>query len=282
MKLKVFFYLFFLHSLLSAQSIDFNSPKNIKSFADYLFCDGDYLRSIDEYERYLAFGKNDTIEFKIALGYVNMDKYQDAIDNFSKINNTSLFYESAKIERLKAYFLNEEYSQLISESDSVIKSESKFAVSAFKLRNFTLLLNETLPSKENFLFPFNEKEKKIVLPFYEFKNNPPYKSEALAGILSTIIPGAGKIYTQNYSDGITAFILTGLFGYLAYTNFDHHHDFRAWTFTGLGALFYAGNIYGSIASAQIFNAKVNFEIDNGIKIYLENNNYFTPNYDFCK
>ncbi len=50
-----------------SQNINFNSPENIKLFADYLFCDHDYLRAIDEYEKYLKFSDEDTVRFKIAI-----------------------------------------------------------------------------------------------------------------------------------------------------------------------------------------------------------------------
>jgi len=144
-----------------------------------------------------------------------------------------------------------------------------------------LLIKDDLPEKDKFLIPFVNDEKNTLSSFYDLKKKSPYKSEAIAGVLSAIIPGAGKIYTEDYGDGITAFILTGLFGYLAYTNFKHDHQARAWIFTAVGAGFYLGNIYGSIASAQIFNAKINFDFDEGVKFYLEEKNYFVPVYDFC-
>ncbi|MCW8960516.1 MAG: hypothetical protein OQK29_03065, partial [Ignavibacteriaceae bacterium] len=79
----------------------------------------------------------------------------------------------------------------------------------------------------------------------------------------------------------TALLATGLLAFLAYDNFRANHKTRAWIFTGLGAFFYSGNIYGSIAAAQIFNARVNFEFKEGIKLFLEQENYFLPQYDFC-
>ena len=51
---------------------------------------------------------------------------------------------------------------------------------------------------------------------------------------------------------------------------------------GFAAFFYTGNIYGSVAAAQIFNARIDFEFQNGLKIFLEQENYFLPEYDFCK
>jgi len=280
---KLFFFITLLSSLIFSQQNDFTSPQNIKLFADYLFCDKDYLRAIDEYEKYLSVFDDDSIQFKIAVGYSAMSDQPNAYKKFSSIKKTSSFYEQSKIEMLKSLYLQSIDSNFYSFADVLINSQSPFVNNAYRLKNTSMLLiKDELLDKEKFLIPFQDEEKNKLSNFYDLKNNPPYKSEAWAGILSSIIPGAGKIYTQEYADGITAFILTGLFAYLAYTNFEHDHPTRAWIFTAIGAGFYAGNIYGSVASAQIFNARVNFEFDEGVKLFLEEKNYFTPAYDFCK
>jgi TM2 domain-containing membrane protein YozV len=136
--------------------------------------------------------------------------------------------------------------------------------------------------REDFVSPFDENERNAVESFYDFKVDPHYKSLALAGTLSAIIPGSGKMYVGEWGDGITALLTTSLFAFLAYDNFRNDHTTRAWIFSGIGAFFYAGNIYGSIASAQIFNAKIEFEFNEGLNLFLEKNNYFLPEYDFCK
>jgi TM2 domain-containing membrane protein YozV len=281
--IKTFFFAVILSSIILPQQIDFQSPQNIKLFADFLFCDKDYLRAIDEYEKYLRLIDDDSIQFKIALGYSAMNDQNNAYYKLISTKATSPFYEQSKIEMLKSLYLKNIDSNFYSFADLMINSKSVYANNAYKLKNTSLLFfNDELPEKEKFLIPFVDEEEITLSNFYDLKNNPPYKSEALAGILSAIIPGAGKIYTEEYGDGITAFLLTGLFAYLAYTNFEHDHPTRAWIFTALGAGFYAGNIYGSVASAQIFNAKINFEFDEGVKLYLEKKNYYLPTYDFCK
>ncbi|MCU0406634.1 MAG: hypothetical protein MUE64_06635, partial [Ignavibacteriaceae bacterium] len=136
--------------------------------------------------------------------------------------------------------------------------------------------------EEKFISPFDEDERNSVLAFYDYKVEPKYKSPALAGVLSAIIPGSGKMYVSEWGDGITALVVTSLFAFLAYDNFNADHNTRAWIFTGLGAFFYAGNIYGSVASAQIFNARIDFEFNDGLKFFLKQRNYFLPEYDFCK
>jgi hypothetical protein len=205
------------------------------------------------------------------------------LQKFNLIFNSSPFYEQSRMEVLKSLFLQSADSLFYISADELINSNSPFSNNAHRLTNTSLLLiKNELPEKEKFLIPFENEERSVLINFYDSKKNPPYKSDVLAGILSAIIPGTGKLYTENYGDGITAFLLTGVFGYLAYTNFEHDHQTRAWIFTILGAGFYAGNVYGSVASAQIFNAKINFEFDEGVKLFLEEKNYFTPVYDFCK
>jgi TM2 domain-containing membrane protein YozV len=280
--LKLFFFIALLSSFIFSQKIDFNSPQNIKLFADYLFCDKDYLRAINEYEKYLSVVDDDSVHFKVAIGYSAINDQTNACKKFSSIQKTSSFYEQSKIEMLKSLYLQAADSSYLLCADILINSQSPFSNNAYRLKNSSvLLIKNNLPEKEIFLIPFENEEKNTVSNFYDLKKNPPYKSEVWAGILSAIIPGAGKIYTHDYGDGITAFIITGLFAYLAYTNFEHDHPTRAWIFTGIGAGFYAGNIYGSVASAQIFNARVNFEFNEGVRLFLEEKNYFVPAYDFC-
>jgi TM2 domain-containing membrane protein YozV len=279
---KIFFFIILFASLIFPQHIDFNSPQNIKLFADYLFCDKDYLRAIHEYEKYISLVDDDSVRFKIGLGYSAINDQSNAYKKFGVIKRTSPFYEESKIEMLKSLYLQKIDSSFLFYADTLISSESIYSQNAYKLKNTSfLIMTDNLPEKDKFLIPFTIEERTELSNFYDLKKNPPYKSKALAGILSAVIPGAGKIYTKNYGDGVTAFILTGLFAYLAYTNFDHDHLTRAWIFTAVGAGFYAGNIYGSVASAQIFNAKVNFDFDDGVKLFLEKKNYFIPTYDFC-
>lgn len=97
-----------------------------------------------------------------------------------------------------------------------------------------------------------------------------------------MVPGLGKVYTENYTDGLFAAILTGLFGYIAYTDFKADHKVRAWIFTGVSAFFYTGNIYGSVASAQIYNARIKFNFESDLHDFLEAFHYLSGIYNFCK
>lgn len=281
--MKVLLFQIIISAAVLAQNINFNSPENIRLFADFLFCDRDYLRAIDEYEKYLSYSDEDTIRFKIALAFSAIGDQYNAIKNFNSLQETSKLYQISRIEELKSLFNLKQFSQLNSKANELNQLKSDYSDIAKKIVNISYLLNnESMPSEKIFLEPFDVQEKTIVQNFYFQKTNPDYKSEVLSGVYSAIIPGLGKIYTENYSDGITSFLLTGLFSYLAYTNFNNDHPVRAWIFTLAGAGFYAGNVYGSIASAQIFNAKINFDFINDVYSFIEEKKYFIPEFDFCK
>ena len=103
--IKTFFFAIILSSIILPQQIDFRSPQNIKLFADFLFCDKDYLRAIEEYEIYLKIVDDDSIQFKIAIGYSAMSDFGNAVSKLSQIKKTSPFYEQSKIEMLKSLYL---------------------------------------------------------------------------------------------------------------------------------------------------------------------------------
>ncbi len=272
--------IFFPQNFNQDSSNIFHSPENIKKFADFLFCSKDYLRAIEEYEKYLNSYSDDTIVFKIGLAYSRMQKYLEAENSFKQVRSFSQLFSESRLQIYKASFQDDVlHFRNNLNGNRIIESNHE---TLFKLKNFSYFFtNNKLPGKELFLSVFNEDEKEEINDFYKFKINPQTKSPVIASILSAVVPGLGKIYSDQISDGITAFIATGLLTFLAYDNFHANHKFRGWLFTGLGGLFYAGNIYGSAAAAQIYNAKLLFNFNASLKVYLDSKNYFIPKINFC-
>ena len=270
-----FLFFILLQNFSFPQDVNLYSAENRKQFADYLYCQKDYLRAIYEYEAISELTPNDTIRFKIGLSYLKTGKYESASASFSKIKLNSFFYNNAKIEFFKSQFLLGNFDTL--------NWGIYYYLPVRQLHAFSYLFDyKPLPMKDKFLSPFEGENKLILSDFYERKLNPPYKSELTSILLSTIIPGGGKIYTKEYSDGIIAFLVTGLMGYISYTDFKADHKFRGWLFAGLSAFFYGGSIYGSAASAQIYNARIDFKLNSDMKLFLEEKDYFVPDYEFCK
>ena len=270
-----FLFLILLQNFSFPQDVNLYSAENRRQFADYLYCQKDYLRAINEYEEISSSAYHDTLRFKIGLAYLKMGKYDSASASFSQIKLNSFFYNNAKMEFFKSQFLLNNFDTL--------NWGTYYYLPVRQLNAFTYLFSDKpLPSKDKFLSAFEGNDKEAISGFYDRKLYPPYKSELTAVMLSAIIPGAGKIYTKEYSDGIIAFLVTSIMGYISYTDFKADHKFRGWLFAGLTAFFYGGNIYGSAASAQIYNAQVNFRFSSDMKLFLEEKDYFVPDYEFCK
>lgn len=283
MKILLLF-LIFLSPLIKSQN-ELHTKKNIKLFADYLFCSKDYLRAADEYKRFLLLEENDSIKYRLALSYLNIKELKRAENLFVSFADNSVFKAESERELFKTLFLQEDYEKLrnlYSEKRTNYTPDFQEENSLKKLYLFSYFFTDNkLPSKDEFINSFKNYDRNIT-DFYDRKINPPYKNQFLAGILSAIIPGAGKIYTKNYTDGIFAFLTTGIFSFLAYDNFRADHKFRAWLFTGIASLFYAGNIYGSVSSAQLYNVKIRFNFNADLNHFLSSNNYFIPDYNFCR
>lgn len=283
--IRLIFLVLILTSINFAQDeINYFSNENRLRFGDYLFCEIDYLRAIDEYKLVLKEKNSDSLKFKIALAYQKLGKYYESENSLKELFNSQQLHNDAKFEYAKTLYLSKRFSLLneIVSDNSFIETSKRNEIQ--KLHHLTQLYSlQAIEDSSKFFQPFNQNESVELLKFYIRRQNLGNKSPALAAILSAVVPGLGKIYTGNYGDGVTAFLLTGVLTFLSIDNFNAQHDFRGWLFAGLAAYFYAGNIYGSAASAQLFNANLRITFDNELQLFLNKNNHFiTKNNLFCK
>jgi hypothetical protein len=81
------------------------------------------------------------------------------------------------------------------------------------------------------------------------------KSAGLAGAMSAIVPGSGKVYAGRAWDGLYSFLIIGILASQSYEGYrkDGPVSVRCMTFGLLGSVFYAGNIYGSFMAANLYN-----------------------------
>jgi len=192
----------------------------------------------------------------------------------------NIFSSEAKLELFKIIFLTGNFDELRVKY-STVKKNFKYFPQITRLNYITYFFEELpLPDSTNYRLWFAGSAQDQIMKYYSLKLNLPRKSLTTAGVLSALIPGLGKIYTGNIGDGITALIVNGLLGFLSYDNFKAGHNFRGWLFAGLTAFFYGGNIYGSVAAAQIFNKQVKTDYEKDILKFLERENYFLPEYEF--
>lgn len=281
---KVFFILYFfllINVFPQSDSLDNEiiSPSNRYKFGNFLFFERDYYRANHEYKKYLQYQNNDTVRFKIAYSLIEMGDYSEAEDYLKTLFITSKISDEAKSLFFKAKYLENNYYEYESLSSFKIYQTERLLNNIMKLKNYLLLKtsNQILDTTELFR-PYTSEEVATVKDFYLRKFYPDEKSETKAALLSALLPGLGKIYTGQTSDGITSFIFNSVFGFLAYNNFKHNHNFRGWLFSVLTAYFYAGNIYGSVASAKIYNTQIQIRLSLDIDKFIKSRNYFQPDF----
>lgn len=259
--------LILLFSFISLHSQDLFSIENRILFANHLFCSKDYLRAAEEYEYITSIHNDKKILFKKGLSYLYLENFERAIEVFDSVKDEISFFQVMKIKWLLGeynYFENDNTN--LKYSDSIINVFNTFRVlSDFKLNK---KFNEGLQINSIY-----QNEIKV---FFVRRDDPPYKSPFIAGLLSAVVPGSGKIYTGRISDGLTAFVINSLFAFLTYDNFKHNHKFRGWLFAGLTGFFYGGNVYGSAVSASLFNAEIDYQLNKDVSNFIEKKNYFAP------
>ncbi len=275
-----FLFLLFFSSFCFSQP-NYLTPEKRKLFADYLYLQKDYLRAFDEYRVYLQSNDNDTIKLRMGQMLIDMERYSEAEDYLKMLFWGSLNSEEAKLDYYLIKYKTLKPREFRSFTSERMYFPEKYSNYIKKLEQISYFYqNGGNPDSSLMFQAFHSDTLSLikVKEFYYRKYFPEKKSPNWAAGLSVVLPGLGKIYTEEYTDGVTAFIVNALCTYLAYDNFKAKHYTRGWIFTGLSALFYGGNIYGSIASAHIFNAKLSLDLNNEIKNFFSNKNFFIPKF----
>jgi len=96
------------------------------------------------------------------------------------------------------------------------------------------------------------------------------KSPLWGGIMSSIIPGSGKIYAGQTGEGISSLLTVGGLGLVTWENYRKRgvKDWRTLLFGAAFSAFYVGNIYGTVFSIQIAEDEFQQEYDHKILFNL--------------
>ncbi len=93
------------------------------------------------------------------------------------------------------------------------------------------------------------------LGFLEQSRHLAYRSPALAGLLSAVIPGAGRAYLGRWGDAVFSFVLIGAPAGIAAYEFTRSgaSSVGGWILASIAGLFYLGDIYGSVVGAVLYD-----------------------------
>lgn len=230
------------------------SKKNSLDFCEYLIEQELYKAAADELEKVnFLYPGDDRVKFLLLQSYRESENY-----TFGLKRAKELFSPTTTIP--KEIF--DEYFMLLTLNGN-IDSAKILLNNNFKKKhekgNYWVHINLLDKKWEKAGNTYNqlpdEYRNNCYAPLIEQGNDIRYKSPFIAGGLSAIVPGAGKVYTGFWRDGLTAFFAVGITGWSSYTGFekDGKSSLYGWFFGSIATIFYLSNIYGSAKSANYIN-----------------------------
>ena len=282
--LIIFLTVTFLSFAAAEEPIEYYMPENVRKFADFLYEEGDYLRAAGEYQRYLFYSSkarlesertgegtdSDQIRYKIAVCYRFAGQTEQAIRSFETLLKThpkGHFVSRAYYQIGATYFLTDQFEQSvqflrgalphIADTRQHAEAEQLIGLSYLMQKQWSEAGKAFEALQKSSMLMVSEKAK-VYHKYAEAGARLSTRSPFLAGVLSTIVPGAGRFYTGRIGDALNSLFVVGITGWQAYDGFrrDGISSVKGWTIGTLSGIFYVGNIYGSVISARVYNRNV--------------------------
>jgi hypothetical protein len=173
---------------------------------------------------------------------IHLGNYNHAKSSLSDLDNTPALYQNLKFFQLSAVSLLEK--DFNSFRDQINRVDTNY----FAFRT------------ERSLF---EEYAKILAEHRK-------KSPVLAGLMSAIVPGSGKMYAGKTSQGISSFIATAGLGLVTFENYRKLGltNYKTIFFGTAFTVFYIANIYGAVFSVKIAETEFQNEYRNKIVYHL--------------
>jgi tetratricopeptide (TPR) repeat protein len=270
-------------SLANRPSFDYYSPSNILRFGDFLWQQGDYLRAAAEYQRYLFAGfapEQHRVFYQLGCCYLKTSQPEQAAAYFrqaAQAARSPSFQDSAAVAALTALLVAKRDDALLQTFDSL---KQRALLPPLQNRFLALegiyYLQRRQWEKARAVFStssLNDGSENPVAPLARLAERGkklPRKSPGLAGVMSAVMPGSGKIYAGRTADGLYSLVIVAGASWLAYEGFRDAgaSSFKGWFFGGAATLFYAGNIYGATVAARLYNERFKENLAHDVAVQL--------------
>ncbi|GAB4185625.1 MAG: hypothetical protein Tsb0015_02700 [Simkaniaceae bacterium] len=202
-----------------------------------------------------SFLRKQEIEYNIILSYYLGNRYEEAIDAFSKSNLKEAndhfpAFHDLLVMLYESYVRTDKDAQAANILQLMRKYYPK---TAEQLRASSALLDGDLQKLESIANAPPEKPYlEELLAFYKGKK----KSISKAGLYNAVLPGAGYWYVGQKQSAITAFLLNGAFIWASYEFFSRGYTAAGIITTSFEVGWYFGGIYGAKESARFYNERL--------------------------
>src|SRR5512133_2307017 len=204
--------------------------------------------------------------------------YLGSVSHQSPTYMKSRFFTACDLFHLQRFDEGSSILDGIADSIPTIRELKEFELSGAALikRDIQAFQQHSVNFSYNW-YPIAEEERKLEELCREQLDFHP-KSMALAGIMSAILPGSGKIYAGKTGEGISAFLTVSILGSVAAENLIKNGiaDYRTILFGSAFSVFYIGNIYGSMIDIKVYREEFYKQNENSIlfNIHIPLSNIF--------
>ena len=231
------------------------------SLGKHLFARGNYDAAITEYKRFLFFHSDDErigeVYHNIGLAYRAQDLWAEAITSLRTATHYATDSESNskyQLELAVTLIAAQDYDLAQLELIRVTLRTPSVPIyrRALFLRGVAYIYQFRWDEAREVLKNWSTDERLDAL--FDEVVNTPRKSGSVAKILSTILPGAGQLYADNWRDGLNALLLNSALGFLTIdAALDRHYtDAVLWGVLGFWR-YYRGNTFRAGQAAEQFN-----------------------------
>ncbi|MFT7030049.1 MAG: hypothetical protein ACJA2C_001444 [Marinoscillum sp.] len=200
-----------------------------------------------------------------------------AIQYFDKVTtasipqfNASRFYAGLESAYLGEFAQSKTYFEAI-----VLQTDLERELQRFQFKALALLQRDfvqyELYQKEESDANFHLKDHGVILDeSYRDLIDHKKKSPVIAGLMSAVIPGSGKMYNGQFGQGIMTLVTASIFGLQAYEGYrkDGINSTPFIAFGSLFTLFHISNIYGSVVAVRLGETNFNNNQDESILLRM--------------
>ncbi len=266
MKILTLLYVVFFINILGYSQINKELP-----FIEYLIAKEEYsaaIKLLNSYPKTIdSLNENtiDSINYLTGWSLYSSKQLDESVEYFKQVNLNSCFYSKSQLfaSYNKAHLKN--YSEAIDLLNTFLPKNKQDSIIKNYLKSGVYLLNRDFSN-------YNQSQNELDKDFYGIKKENliinsianelcthKKKSTAVAAILSSIIPGSGKIYLGKTGQGISSLLIVTGLGLVTAENFNKRgpEKFSSILFASAFTSFYLGNIYGTIKLSKISNKEYN-------------------------
>lgn len=253
-----------------AQDVHGLSEESVEGFARYLESIGEPRRAANELER-LLITRRDTsnrLALRISRLYLQAESLQQAAQTlrYAMEHGPSPTDPLLRYHLAEALYRQSDMPSALDELQMAVayastQDSSSLVRSALLFRALCFAEQRQWDSAQSSVaqsLPLSTSEEQktstaALRTILDESANLPQKSPLLAGILSTVVPGLGKVYTGHTVDGVLSFVSIATLTYAAVDGFisEGSGSVRGYIYGCLAGGLYLGNIYGSALSASI-------------------------------